>query len=168
MTRPTPVHPADILGFSRLAIDATAGMVGVVEEMHQTIAPSWTPVSGAADVVYGAVRAIAKMVGYGVSAALAPLVQIVDDAQSVPEREAILAAVNGIVGDYLAATENPLAIRMRLRRSGRPMRLERQDLSATIVRPRSKLIVLVHGLCMNLKTAVDLRFEARSGSYYSE
>jgi hypothetical protein len=30
--------PTDVLGFSRLGVDATAGMAGVVEAMHQTIA----------------------------------------------------------------------------------------------------------------------------------
>jgi hypothetical protein len=48
-----------------------------------------------------------------------------------PEREAVLAALNGVMGDYLAATDNPLAISMRLRRDGQPITLERRALAAT-------------------------------------
>ena len=149
MTRPSSVRAADILGYSRLAIDATAGMAHVVEAMHQTIAPSWTPGSGAAGVTYGAVRAIAKLVGCGMHAILTPLIEMDGETHPVPEREAMLAAVNGIVGDHLAATANPLAISMCFRRSGRSLRLKRQDLAATITCASSKVLVLVHGLCMN-------------------
>jgi hypothetical protein len=60
-----------------------------------------------------------------------------------------LGAVNGVLGDYLAMANNPLAIRMRLRREGRSLELERSVLSAAVARPSSRLLVLVHGLCMN-------------------
>ena len=66
-----------------------------------------------------------------------------------PEREAVLAALNGVMGDYLAATDNPLAISMRLRRDGQPLTLEPQALAAATPQLGSKLLVLVHGLCMN-------------------
>jgi hypothetical protein len=39
------------------------------------------------------------------------------EERSSQEREAVLAALNGLMGDYLAATGNPLAIPMRLRRN---------------------------------------------------
>src|SRR5208283_195742 len=42
------------------------------------------------------------------------------------EREAVLAALNGLMGDYLAATGNPLAIPMRLRRNGQALTLKRK------------------------------------------
>ena len=61
----------------------------------------------------------------------------------------MVAAVNGVLGDYLAKTTNPLAIPMRLRRDGRPLELERNALIAAIEQPRSRLLVMVHGLCMN-------------------
>jgi hypothetical protein len=49
-----------------------------------------------------------------------------------PEREAVLAALNGVLGDYLVATDNPLAIPMSLRRNGRALVLETQALAAAI------------------------------------
>jgi hypothetical protein len=38
MTKTSPIHPSDLLGFSRLAIDATAGLADLVEAMHLNIA----------------------------------------------------------------------------------------------------------------------------------
>ena len=156
MSSPTRLHPADVLGFSRLALNAISGMVGLVEAMHRTIAgnlPPETParalIAGTTAAAYGTVRAITGLVDDGIDDVLAPLASTVGEIQSTPEREAMLAAVNGIVGDHLAATQNPLAITMRLRRHGRPLPLERRHLAAAIPQSGSKLLVLVHGLCMN-------------------
>ena len=54
--------------------------------------------------------------------------------EEVPQRQAILSALNGVLGDHLARTGNPLAIGMELVVRG-------------AARPR--LLLLVHGLCMN-------------------
>jgi hypothetical protein len=70
-------------------------------------------------------------------------------SRSTPERETALAVLNGVIGDYLAATGNPLAIPMRLRRKGRPLTLDMPALAASIPHPSRKLLVLVHGLCMS-------------------
>jgi len=130
-----------------LAVDATTGMAGVVEAMHQTIAGNLlAPMIGAG---YAPVRAIAKLVGHGIDAVMTPFCETAGEIHPSPEREAMLAAVNGILGDHLAATQNPLAIPMRLRRHGRPISLKRTDLQAAVLRPAGKVLVLVHGLCMN-------------------
>jgi hypothetical protein len=42
-----------------------------------------------------------------------------------PEREAPVAALTGALGDHLAATDNPVAITMNFRRSGRSLSLGR-------------------------------------------
>jgi pimeloyl-ACP methyl ester carboxylesterase len=65
----------------------------------------------------------------------------------------VLAAVNGVLGDYLAESGNPLAIEMRLRSRGRPLELEKEALRLALPRASGKLLVLVHGSCMN-----DLRW----------
>ena len=49
-----------------------------------------------------------------------------------PEREAFVAALNGVLGDYLAATDNPLSIPMAWRQSGRPLDLDRASLRARL------------------------------------
>jgi hypothetical protein len=100
-------------------------------------------------VAYAPVRAIAKLVGHGMDAVIAPFVEMAGEIQPSPEREALVAAVNGILGDHLVATHNPLAIPMRFRRYGHPISLKRRDLQSAIPRPAGKVLILVHGLCMN-------------------
>ncbi len=57
--------------------------------------------------------------------------------------------VTRLVGDYLAASGNPLAIAMGLRSGGTPLTIARDALAAAFPQPGSKLLVLAHGLCMN-------------------
>jgi hypothetical protein len=49
---------------------------------------------------------------------LAELEPLLGKRSRGPKREALLAALNGVLGDYLAASNNPLAITMRMRRGG--------------------------------------------------
>ena len=65
----------------------------------------------------------------GVGAAAALLEPEPDDRPVSRGREIALAALNGVVGDYLAETGNPLALKMRFRRDGRPLALERRALA---------------------------------------
>ena len=128
MTNTTPIHPSDLLGFSRLAADATAEVADLVEAMYSSIAE--TPgilhrrvqrrTSGTAGLVYETVRAVNRCAGGGIDAIRAPLLSLRGERPLSPEREAVLAALNGVMGDYLAATGNPLAISMRLRRTASP------------------------------------------------
>ena len=47
-------------------------------------------------------------------------------ASDATEREAILAALNGVLGDYLVVSGNPLAIAMRVRTAGLPLAISRR------------------------------------------
>jgi hypothetical protein len=53
---------------------------------------------------------------------LAGLVPMIGETDSSAAREAALAVLNGGLGDYLIETGNPLAISMRSRRDGAPLR----------------------------------------------
>lgn len=151
------IHPTDVLGFSRLAIDGTVRLADLVEAVHSNITgdpgnvgpPSRETTSGITGLVYNSVRAITGLVGGGIDALLPPLMPTVAEKRPAREREAMLAVLNGVIGDYLAATNNPLAISMRLRQKGRPLTLELPALAAAIPHPSRKLVVLVHGLCMS-------------------
>ena len=155
MTTPEPPDAERLRGFSRLAIDATIGITDLVEALHHRISPLERPggpsgprrTSGVTGLVYRSVRAIARLVGGGVDATLAQLAPLLKEASDSNAQEAVVAALNGVLGDYLARTGSALAIPMRLRRGGAPVAFD--ALAAASPPVGGKLLVLVHGLCMN-------------------
>ncbi len=157
MTETTHVHPSDIRGVSRLVVDATLGLIDLVEVMHHNIArapwilgsPTEAPTQGITGLVYGSIRGVTRLVGGGIDAVFARLIPRLGEQRSSPEREIVLAALNGVLGDYLAASDNPLKIPMRLRRDGQPLELSEPALAAAIPQPSGKILLLVHGLCSN-------------------
>ena len=148
---------SDLRGLARLAVEGTVGVTDLVEAMHQGIRHPLTEGKarhavggrGISGLVYGTIRALTRTVGLGVEAALAPLEPPEGGADPSPQREALLAALNGVLGDHLAATGNPLATPMSLHYQGQPLVLERAALTAAIPQPGAHLLVLIHGLCRN-------------------
>jgi pimeloyl-ACP methyl ester carboxylesterase len=153
-------HVADLRGAMRIGFDATAGLVSVVEGVHGTIQrlPALLgPVAssaalGVAGLVYRGVREGVSWIGQGIDWPLAVLQSQLPAGDESPTREAVLAALNGIYGDYLSRTRNPLAIEMSLRHGGK--NVEASDLQSLLRlsedgSPSPKLLLLVHGLCMN-------------------
>jgi pimeloyl-ACP methyl ester carboxylesterase len=158
------VHAADLRGINRLTVDGIAGVVDLVEAMHYNIASvpgmvaktKRSRTTGVTRLVYQSIRGVIGFVGRRLDELLARLAPLLGERSTWPGREALLAALNGVLGDYLAASANPLAITMRLRRGGVPLPTERQALAAAIPRAGGKLVVLLHGLCMN-----DLQWKRR-------
>jgi pimeloyl-ACP methyl ester carboxylesterase len=161
MPAQTPIRPADLHGAQRLAIDATLRVTDLVEAMHLNIARApWIlgetalgRTRGITGLVYGSIRTITAGVGSTLDAVLGPALQLLEaqleSGASHPGREAVLAAVNGVLGDHLADSGNPLAIPMRLRHRGRALILERESLGHAFPEASGRLLVLAHGLCMN-------------------
>jgi hypothetical protein len=151
------VHAADLRGVNQLTIAGIAGVVDLVEAMHHNIAliprivarPQRDRTTGITRLVYRSIHGVVRLVGHGLDSLLARLMPLLGERSTWPGREALLAALNGVLGDYLAASNNPLAITMRLRRGGVALPLERQPLAAAIPQAGGKLLVLLHGLCMN-------------------
>ena len=147
---------SDVRGASRLLIDAVVGVTDIVESMHhnisslaQIVGPSRKGgTKGITGLVYRSVRGVSRAVGFGLDAALAQLPPPKSRGAS-PRREAVLAALNGVLGDHLLSSNNPLAITMRLRRNGRPLTLQREELEKDFANRGPRLLVLAHGLCMN-------------------
>ena len=152
-----PVRKSDLTGSTRLITDATTGITDLVEAMHERIArPLGMPrlaaegrTIGITGLVYGSIRGITRMVGLGVEALVELIVPPLGSDAPVPSREAALAALNGVLGDHLVASGNPLAKSMALRRDGRPLPTTREDLAAAIPDAGRGILLLVHGLCMN-------------------
>jgi len=172
MTRKIHIRPADIRGYSRLAIDATLGLTRLVETMHHNISRTpgiigkhtQEPTKGITGLVYRTIQGATRLVGSGIDALLAQLIPLLDQesAASSNTREAVLAALNGVLGDHLAASANPLAIPMQLRRDGHPLVLTAEALAASIPNAGGRILLLVHGLCMN-----DLQWQ-RKGHDHGE
>ncbi len=156
-TTKVPALPSDLRGVSRLTIDAVTGVVGIVEAMHLNIASAPRVLRaakrdrtrGITGLVYRSVRGVVGVVGHGLDRLLARLDPLLGKRSTWPGREALLAVLNGVLGDYLEASRNPLAIRMCVRRDGRPLPSDTRSLAAAIPPPVDKLVVLLHGLCMN-------------------
>jgi len=143
---------ADLRGGVRLAVDGVSGVTGIVEAMHSRIARGAPPLGTIADaptrgitgLVYRSIRGTTALVGKGLDAALATAQALVPQpaAGDSPEesfaREAGIAALNGVLGDHLERTGNPLATAMELRRRG-----------VNASSPTPHVLLLVHGLCMN-------------------
>ena len=132
-------NPQHLRGASRLAVDATTGVTNLVEAMHAEIArlplaAQRERTSGITGLVYRSVRGVTRLVGGGLDLALGALAPVLGQAQST-HANAAQAALNGLLGDYLEATANPLATRM--------------GLHPLVDGATGPALVLLHGLCMN-------------------
>ncbi len=174
MTQPL-LQAADLRGAARLTSDAVAGLTSLVEAMHARIASlpllRGAPAddertSGLTGLIYETVRGVTRVVGGSAEALLGwlgPALTSPDPRQPPrAEREAVVAALNGVLGDHLAATGNPLAIPMAFRHAGRELVLERFAMRSRLPEATSRPLVLLHGLCMN-----DLQWQ-RAGHDHGE
>ncbi|MCC7288418.1 MAG: alpha/beta hydrolase [Burkholderiaceae bacterium] len=156
------LQAADLRGAARLTTDAVAGLTSLVEAMHARIAalprlpgaePPAEHTRGLTGLVYEAVRGVTRVVGGSAEALLGWLGPALTShgARELPhaEREAVVAALNGVLGDHLAATDNPLAISMAFRQAGHALVLDRFAMRQHLPAATPKLLVLLHGLCMN-------------------
>jgi hypothetical protein len=155
----TPAHNVvtDIRGASRLVIDAATGITDLVEAMHGTIAglaglvpgSSTRRARGIAGFVYRCVGGGMRLVGGGLDLALAPAARATRSRPAPPGRDTALAVLNGVLGDHLASSANPLAIDMALCSDGAPLALEPDAIRRAIDAPTGQVLIQVHGLCMH-------------------
>ena len=147
----------DLQGLSRLVKEATLGVTDVVEDMHHNISrPPWIfgparpgPKGGIAGLAYFNVRLITGLAAGSLDHVLGLLEPLLDQGGAWPGREAVLAALNGVVGDALVASDNPLALPMVLRHGGQTLELQKEALAASMPEAGGKLLLLAHGLCLN-------------------
>ncbi|MCH8477070.1 MAG: GPI inositol-deacylase [Wenzhouxiangella sp.] len=182
MTR--ALNAADLYGLSRLAVHAVRETTDLVEQMHRTIARVSAPIGqsssgrtrGITGLVYRSIHGVTGLVGGSLDLAGRHLLRAPEEESSSASRERIVAVINGVVGDHLEATANPLAIAMRLRYRGQALSLDRTELERSIARPQSRLLIAVHGLCLNHhcwtpqgdEAAVDLPAELARRLGYTE
>lgn len=161
------LRAADARAAAKLATQSVLGINRIVEGVHQAVlgtlglpgAPAAGRTRGITGLVYNSIEGITRLVAKGLDAPLAALQPLFDPLEAqrpeTPGREAAVAMLNGVMGDRLAATANPLAISMTLRCGGQAL-----DRAATRKLPQatSKPMVLIHGLCMS-----DMHWHAEPG-----
>ncbi len=129
-TKP-PLSLADAHALGRLGFDSVTGVTSLVEAVHRTIASVAPPLGaspqggagGIAGLVYSTVRGVTRLAGGGWKAVGTLLPET--GAKLDPRREAWVAAINGVWGEHLHRTGNPLAITLQLRHEGKALSLER-------------------------------------------
>lgn len=142
-------------GVARLTIDAVLAITDIVESVHHRISPlsSLTSkndkekVSGISGLVYQNIRNVTEQIGDSIDAPLASISKTMDTASDSASKQALQAALNGVLGDHLVRSGNPLAIPMHFRKGGKTLNeAQLRDLVAT---SNGKIMIMVHGLCMN-------------------
>ncbi len=162
----------DLRGAARLATDGVAGLTDLVEAMHERIArvpgvagaldgPTQGRTTGITGLVYRSIRGVTRVAGGTVDALLGLIAPTLSPEEPAalpsPQREALVAALNGVLGDHLAASGNPLAIPAAMYLDGRTLPLHYEDAAARMrtqlqaagTTAQPTLLVLLHGLCMN-------------------
>lgn len=148
--RRLPLRATDIQGTARLTVQAVMAVTDIVENMHRNIARISPPFEtvlpgrtrGITGLVYRSIHEITGLVGSTLDLALEqlqPLLEKVTDEAGNPTRDALVAVLNGVLGDHLADTENPLATTMTLRRNAQPLPADDAG---------GRVLLLIHGLCM--------------------
>jgi len=155
---PNHLRASDLRALALLATDATTAVTRMAEGVHQSVwrtlgAPSGaTPeqARGLTGLIYQSITGVTQRVGRGVAAALTrlePLLQRMEpQGEESFERAAMLAALNGVMGDRLQAAGNPLATPMTLRLHNKMLDWAAPPDAAQVT---GKLLIVIHGLCMN-------------------
>lgn len=128
-------HGDDLRAAARLTVDATKGVMDTVAGMQAATSPPL--VSHIQALANAITRGTTGLVGATIDGVLGVLAPMLGESVPGEEREAVLAALNGVVGDRLAASESPLAITTSLWPA-----LDDED-------RRGTLLLLVHGSSMN-------------------
>ena len=160
-----PFTLSDARGIATLALDGAHLITDVVEHTHAAILGPLVPglsapldpvrpattgrTRGISGAVYRAIHAGYNVADASLDAAFRALGSPgeAEDATTA-ERERALAILNGVWGDHLAEGGNRLAIEMRFRDGGAPLRLEPSAIRAAFPEPMGRVLVFVHGLCM--------------------
>jgi pimeloyl-ACP methyl ester carboxylesterase len=163
--RPAHLRLTDLRATAQLAISATRGVAHIAEGVSQAVwstlgAPSGKTTDqtrGVTGLVYQSVQGITGIVGKSIDMALAKLLPHTEQVGTTSvQREAVLAALNGVLGDHLAASDNALATPMTMRYKGNALYWQAMPAKADV---SSKVLLLIHGLCMN-----DLQWHTTSAA----
>ena len=143
-----------------MAFSAATGLTTAVEQMHETIARRPLPWDSRPDhptrahgivasAVYAAIQGALGASAKGVDLALRAWPGAAEATPDAPRTIRALAVLNGVCGDYLDSTGNPLAISMAPVQYGLPVAVTPAGLAAAYEDASPHIAVLVHGLCLS-------------------
>ena len=152
------IQVSDLRAIARLATQGTLSVARIAEGVHQSVWRTMGMPGGAqkdqprglTGLIYQSIHGVTKAVGHTVDIALTKLQPLLESATAAPadspQRAAVVAALNGVMGDRLAADNNLLATPMTLRYNNTQL-----DWSAMPAMPQAtqKVLLLIHGLSMN-------------------
>ncbi len=155
MSEKTNKKSFDLRENGNLTVDTITGITDIVEALHAKIislggllnTADNNRTKGITGMVYRIIRSLTKLFGGGVDALLDKLIVELKTKESSFGREAVLSALNGVLGDYLITKNNTLAIPMTFRKDGKPANI--QTIANELKQSDGKLLLLVHGSCMN-------------------
>lgn len=138
------LYGRDLQGISRLAIEATTQVTNISEGLFATIMrrPN-RRIGGIPGLVYRQIHGITRLVGWSLDQLFGALAPANSQRVSSRQRNDLIAALNGVMGDYLVASNNPLQTSMSLRVAGAELE------PAAIAAPQSRILLYIHGVCMH-------------------
>jgi pimeloyl-ACP methyl ester carboxylesterase len=157
--RPTPTAPDELRALNRLAFEELGNTTRGISRTHRAVADR---VFRATGVMARPVHVIHHAVSHGIYAALgagtSSLGHAADAAIATRRRapgrplsttssgSALLAILNGLIGDRLEEEQNPLHQPMSVRVGGEIVPAERQALAEAFPDASSRVVVFLHGL----------------------
>ncbi|WP_397445350.1 lipase family alpha/beta hydrolase [Polaribacter sp. R77954] len=144
-------------GITQLVVDSTIGVTDVVETMHKRVVhPPFLPstpiqhlITNIAAITYQNIRWSSLFIGKSLQIVLQKLAPFIGNMKSTKKQQVLKSVLNGIVGDYLVEKQNPLAIEMEFKYDSKPIILNSESIRELIPNANGKLLVLIHGSCMN-------------------
>jgi len=167
------LRASDLRAAALLLTQATHAVTGMSEGVHQAVRRTLGASSGATPahstgltgLIYQSIHGVTGLIGRSLDASLTrlePLLQrLQGQSDESPERVAFIAALNGVMGDRLTASANPLALPMTLRYQELSTHASKGldanlPLNQQITEATPKLLLVIHGLCMT-----DLQWTVR-------
>lgn len=141
-----------------LAGDAIAGVVGIVEDVHQAVSrrvdgylpPGTTAVTASrrslTDAVYVAVTLGERLITAGVAEWVSRRGQPDDLLTEHPVGQRLATIVNGLWGDKVAERHPALALRTAVRVDGHDLLIDPETVAAAFPNAGPTIVVFVHGL----------------------
>ncbi|MHC9244251.1 esterase/lipase family protein [Aeromonas jandaei] len=151
---PSSWHLSDIRELAQLLTQALPATVQITEAVHQAVLGGMGikgrekgKTAGLTGLIYKGVHGAANSLGSGINGLLARLpLPTQPSVAETPKRAALLATLNGVLGDKLVEQQNALATPMTLRYQGKP--LDWQTMPADLPHT-GRVLLMIHGLCMN-------------------